>query len=195
MFRDEKISFEKLKQEFQGKERIIQEVNRIEKQMRFISCMSLHGSIHFIRNGIGYDKYAIEHMMEKHENHVELINELNLLEDIAKKCKTLEDLISYTESNFMKKKDSDTFLDGEKNISVNLTTMHASKGLEYDMVFIIDVNENNIPHKRATTLENLEEERRLLYVAITRARKALFLSYVESEKDLKSRYIEECIGI
>lgn len=82
------------------------------------------------------------------------------------------------------------------NINVNLITMHASKGLEYDVVFLVDLNENNIPHVKATTKEALDEERRLLYVAITRAKDELYMLYVENKKnkEIKSRYINECIG-
>jgi DNA helicase-2/ATP-dependent DNA helicase PcrA len=63
--------------------------------------------------------------------------------------------------------------------AVNLTTIHSAKGLEFDTVFIIDVDENILPSKRSLEegiySSSLEEERRLLYVAITRARKKVFI--------------------
>jgi DNA helicase-2/ATP-dependent DNA helicase PcrA len=61
--------------------------------------------------------------------------------------------------------------------------MHACKGLEFDTVFIPDVNEGNVPSRRAWTQDQVEEERRLLYVAMTRARRALTITYLEGTPD------------
>ncbi|WP_296666109.1 ATP-dependent helicase [Demequina sp.] len=65
---------------------------------------------------------------------------------------------------------------------VTLTTMHAAKGLEWDAVFIVGCSEGLLPISLAETDEALEEERRLLYVAITRAREHLALSFARSRK-------------
>ena len=61
--------------------------------------------------------------------------------------------------------------------------MHACKGLEFDTVFIPDLNEGSVPSKRAWTPEQVEEERRLLYVAMTRAKRSLILTYLEGTPD------------
>ena len=72
--------------------------------------------------------------------------------------------------------DEDRGDSGEEKVS--LMTIHAAKGLEFPAVFVVGVNEDLLPHYRsAGTLEGLEEERRLLYVAITRAERLLYLSY------------------
>ena len=57
--------------------------------------------------------------------------------------------------------------------AVQLMTFHASKGLEFPVVFIIDVNEGVVPHRKAGSREEREEERRMFYVAMTRAKKEL----------------------
>ena len=69
---------------------------------------------------------------------------------------------------------------------VALMTFHASKGLEFQHVYICDCNETLVPHKKALLPETIEEERRLLYVAMTRARVSLTLMYTEKRfgKDL-----------
>ncbi|WP_062076800.1 ATP-dependent helicase [Demequina globuliformis] len=65
---------------------------------------------------------------------------------------------------------------------VTLTTMHAAKGLEWDAVFIAGCSEGLMPVSMAETTEAIEEERRLLYVAITRAREHLHLSFARARK-------------
>lgn len=82
------------------------------------------------------------------------------------------------------KEDSET---NERN-SVDLVTLHASKGLEWDVVFLIHCNDDVFPSSKRK--EDIICERRLFYVAVTRARKHLFLSYNRNERDL-SRFIRE----
>ena len=83
---------------------------------------------------------------------------------------------------------------------VNIMTMHSSKGLEFRVVFLYEVNEDVIPHiKSANTQQGIEEERRLFYVAMTRAKKELYIAYADnrSQSDYKpvkaypSRFIKE----
>ena len=66
---------------------------------------------------------------------------------------------------------------------VRVMTMHASKGLEFESVFIPDLNEGVIPSRKSISENSIEEERRMLYVAMTRAKKRLYLSYVEGDKN------------
>lgn len=76
---------------------------------------------------------------------------------------------------------------------ITLSTMHRAKGLEWDYVFIINCVDGTIPHSNAMTPEEIEEERRLFYVAMTRAKDFLYLSaYKEDGKDISSPFIEEC---
>ena len=59
--------------------------------------------------------------------------------------------------------------------AIILSTFHSSKGLEFEEVFLVDINEGIIPHKKANMDADLEEERRLLYVGMTRARENLYI--------------------
>jgi DNA helicase-2/ATP-dependent DNA helicase PcrA len=78
---------------------------------------------------------------------------------------------------------------GEKNGSVvHLSTIHLAKGLEFDSVFIAGAAEGVLPHIRSMDSDDaLEEERRLMYVAMTRARKKLFISF----SGMPSRFLSE----
>lgn len=77
--------------------------------------------------------------------------------------------------------------DKDKEKKVNLMTIHAAKGLEFDYVFLAGVEKNIIPHERAVEEDpaNVEEERRLFYVAITRARKKLFMTSCRTRKQMR----------
>lgn len=80
---------------------------------------------------------------------------------------------------------------------VHIITMHASKGLEFDTVIIPDLNEGILPSRKSYTPEGVEEERRLFYVAMTRARKTLYLCYVRGSSlnpRLPSRFLN-CLGV
>ena len=69
--------------------------------------------------------------------------------------------------------DADKAEDEDENNRVKLMTVHASKGLEFPYVYIAGMEENLFPSSMSSTAENVEEERRLFYVALTRAEKAV----------------------
>ena len=73
-------------------------------------------------------------------------------------------------------------------------TYHASKGLEFDTVYLPDCNEGIIPYRKSITKDQIEEERRLFYVAMTRAKENLNIFYIDKDKDnrhLVSRFVKE----
>jgi DNA helicase-2/ATP-dependent DNA helicase PcrA len=88
---------------------------------------------------------------------------------------------------------------GEGSDAVQLMTVHSAKGLEFDAVFITGLEEGLFPHENSVTeADGLEEERRLMYVAITRARQRLYLSFTQTRMlhgqtryNLRSRFLEE----
>lgn len=101
----------------------------------------------------------------------------------------LEEVVLYTEA------DRDSGLDDK----VTLMTIHSAKGLEYDNIYVVGMEEGIFPGFRSMdSLEELEEERRLAYVAITRAKKHLYISsaaqrmlYGQTQRNLTSRFIKE----
>ena len=78
--------------------------------------------------------------------------------------------------------------------AVTLATFHGSKGLEYENVYLVDVNEGIVPYKKAVLEKDIEEERRLFYVGMTRAKKNLSIYSVKSLNDKTtsiSRFVKE----
>ena len=86
----------------------------------------------------------------------------------------------------------------EDNDEVTLMTIHSAKGLEFDIVFLVGMEEGIFPHNMSIQENGIEEERRLCYVGITRARERLYLSnakrrmlYGKDNMNLPSRFIDE----
>jgi DNA helicase-2/ATP-dependent DNA helicase PcrA len=107
--------------------------------------------------------------------------------------KTLEEWKNYIE-DYTKKLVEQAKKQETKREGIVISTLHAVKGLEYDKVYIMNVNEGSIPYKKAVLAEFLEEERRLFYVGMTRAKKELMLCYVRRQYDKErdpSRFLEE----
>jgi len=92
---------------------------------------------------------------------------------------SISDVVSYMSlMNILERQEDD---ESEAD-SVHLSTLHAAKGLEYPHVFIIGMEEDILPHRASLDEGNIEEERRLAYVGITRAQKTLSLSYARIRK-------------
>lgn len=120
------------------------------------------------------------------ENIEELLNSMQLFNEqreaeIRAEEREAEDVATIDEwiQNVMLLTDMDKNSDDESNNKVTLMTVHSSKGLEYKYVYIAGVEENLFPSQRAVESGDIEEERRLFYVALTRAKCAAMISYCE----------------
>ncbi|MEE4113145.1 MAG: 3'-5' exonuclease, partial [Desulfobacteraceae bacterium] len=103
-----------------------------------------------------------------------------------------ETIVDYLEEAALVREDKD---DDEESDGVNLSTVHGAKGLEFHTVFVIGCEEQLFPHWRSMdSAEDLEEERRLMYVAVTRAERCLFItsaSFRKGQFNLRSRFLDE----
>jgi DNA helicase-2/ATP-dependent DNA helicase PcrA len=109
-----------------------------------------------------------------------------------------ESLIDFLEEASLIKEDKKEETTEDADSRVNLSTIHASKGLEYQAVFVVGCEENLLPHWRSKeTITDISEERRLMYVAMTRAGSHLYLtsaSYRKGQYNPISRFINEISG-
>ena len=122
-----------------------------------------------------------------------MIEVLDELQEASKEFKTygawFDHMEEYTQELKEQKKQQEAMED-----CVSLATLHSSKGLEYPVVFIIDVNEEIMPYKKAVLDADLQEERRMFYVGVTRAKEALYINSVKkyNGKEVElSRFIGE----
>ena len=123
------------------------------------------------------------------KNRKELEELLDRIQETSKGYQTLKQwksFISNYEETLLKASNKQNH-QGVKNAGnetgIFLSTMHGAKGLEYDRVFLPFLNEGIIPHKKAKLFKEIEEERRIFYVALTRARTKLYLSHVSGTKE------------
>lgn len=131
-------------------------------------------AVSYIRNGAGYDEYLRLYAIE---NNIPMSGLLKQLEQLGQECgkfNTLEQWMTsieemqYGEERYFDK--NNTLEDNSSlNNKINIMTMHSSKGLEFKVVFILDANQGIIPTSKALRERDFEEERRLFYVAMTRA--------------------------
>ncbi|MBR0458867.1 MAG: UvrD-helicase domain-containing protein, partial [Victivallales bacterium] len=125
-----------------------------------------------------------ENALQRKDNVLEFLNAIAEYDEQKLNGGTLQDYlerIALQDANDRREKDKDV-----TDNAVNILTIHASKGLEFPIVYVAGMENELFPHKMALTEGNLEEERRLCYVALTRAKTKLFLTYAEKRKVLTS---------
>ena len=189
------ISFEELRKYYEEKDWMLDRIDQFELDLRIISRMAPYGAIQYIRKSVGYDEFLEEYAVKRRMKLEELHEILGQIEEKAKDFKTMEDWFEHTEEYTAELKRQAEFQSVQKD-AIKLMTMHGAKGLEFDTVFIIGANEKIIPYKKAETLPEIEEERRLFYVAMTRAKKRLVISYTKekSGKPMEpSRFVSELL--
>ena len=188
------VSYESLRRYYRDKDWMVDRIEQLEWDMKMICDKTPYAAIQYIRKRMGYDEFLKEYAAYRKISSEDLFA---LLEEIWQNSKgygTIKEWFEHIESYGKMLKEQNK-KNGEKE-GVNLMTMHAAKGLEFDTVFVIEANEGSCPYKKATTDEEIEEERRLFYVAMTRAKRKLVISYVKEKngKDLlPSRFVSELL--
>ena len=191
-FPEERVSFSHLKQYYAGNPDALKRMETFWAQLTLAGGLSSALAISLFRGTLGYECY----LEEKAANSVQKRQWISQ----AKQAQELfQDYVPGNDVHrYVKEKEKNSTLlktDIIGNEGVRICTMHSSKGLEFERVFLPDVNEGVIPGKRCSTKEALEEERRLLYVAITRAEKELEILYTKERGRTISRYLNGLIPL
>ena len=182
-----------LKRGYEGNEQMSEQVEKLASDINMIRNMSPFAAVNYIRKGIGYDEYIRNYIYEHKADKEELYN---VLDELAHRASRYMSLSQWLDGITEYLKQCDTQRRNNTVEGVHMLTMHGSKGLEYKIVMVMDVCEGIIPYNKAVLDEQIEEERRLFYVAMTRAKEKLYLLYPKQRynKDTtRSRFIEELL--
>lgn len=175
------VNFPLLKKRLIDKPWITQRLAELEMQTEYVRKLDLPGQARYIYKAMGYETYYKENVQRDDYRKIE-DNAFSTFVEKLKKCNSLEEL----------KRDYET-----KKKSVQMTenffvmTYHASKGLEFDRVYLPDLEYGKVPHGRMLTKKDLEEERRMFYVACTRAKESLWL--LRDTSQIGSPFLQELI--
>ena len=191
--KNSQISFHDLREYYKDKDWMCDRITTLETHLRILGTLSPFAAVNFIRKGMGYEEYLREYAQFRKLKPEELLEILDRIHESTRGMKNLKQWEDYIE-DYTEKLNEQAKRQRDRKEGVTVSTLHAVKGLEYDIVYILNVNEGSIPYRKAVLAEAVEEERRLFYVGMTRARRKLVLAYVnrQYEKEREpSRFLEE----
>ena len=188
------VDFEQLKDYYEEKDYVVDRIEKMEYDLQMIKGLNPFAAINYIRRAVGYDGFLMEYAQYRKMQSEELFDLLAELQEDAAEYPNFEawfaHMTEYTEQlqrQKVKEKKNNTE-------AVTLSTYHSAKGLEYHTVFLPELNEGLTPHRQALSPEDVEEERRMFYVAMTRAKRRLVLSCMKelrSKELVPSRFVGE----
>ena len=165
---DSQVAFDEWEKMFDEQPWIAERVEKLHYDIKMLEKMAPYAAINYIRHGIGYDDYILEYAQYRNLNKEDLYDILDELQASAKGFRNYEawelHIEEYTQELREKAKKKQ-----ENPNAITLSTLHSAKGLEFRSVFIMDANQGITPYKKAVLDKDVEEERRLFYVGMTRA--------------------------
>lgn len=176
----------------------VKTINDLDIDISYVKGLNPKNAISYIRTTLDYDRYILDYCANRKIKTNGLIEILNELESSATNFKTIQEYLDHIErvkSEIVDNKNN------KETDGVIFTTMHSAKGLEFKNVYIIGANEGTIPHEKSYEIDDeekkndqIEEERRLMYVAITRAEENICISSPINKygkRVSKSRFVED----
>ena len=180
----ERIDFVSMLQFYEGKREMQKRCRQLEQDLNKVGKMPAFLAVSDICRRVGYERWMLEQCHDE-KSRAALLQQLEACKKAAMQCKTVAELLVLAE-----KEGKDNSSGGEMKVvdsPLSLMTYHASKGLEFTTVFLPGLNEGKVPHGKNLTPKEMEEERRMFYVAMTRAKENLYLTYLQSETQNTSR--------
>ena len=191
------VSFEEIRKHYCDKEWMMDRIDQFEWDVKMLAKMAPYAAIQYLRKRIGYDDYLRDYAFSHNMARADLTEVIQEIGEAARPYRTLEEWFDHVEeyTRILQEKEKKK---EKKPEGVRLMTIHAAKGLEFHTVFILDANEGKIPYKKARTDAQTEEERRLFYVAMTRAKEKLTVCYVKTQSGKEtapSRFVDELLDV
>ena len=177
---EQTVALEKVRRYYEDKYWMIKKIDQLESDLMALKRMDPYTAISYIRHGIGYETYLQEYADYRKIQVEDLLELLDQLQESAKGFKTTEEWFTHIEEYGEMLKNQNKKERMAQN-QVTFSTLHSAKGLEYPYVFILDVNEGIIPYKKAVLQSDVEEERRMFYVGITRASERLCICSIKEK--------------
>lgn len=196
-FEKPQVSWRALRSYYARKNKMwmVERVHNFQNQLRALGSMSPYSALHYIRKGIGYDEFLTQYAEERNVDVQNWFDVLDEIQETAKGKGSLTEWLSFVDGYGEMLEEMQTLHQNQQEKEgINLLTMHASKGLEFQVVFIPTVNEGLSPYNKSIQAGLVEEERRMLYVAMTRAKRHLHISFVQKRfnKNMEpSRFLYE----
>lgn len=188
------ISWDSLKSWYQDRGWMVERIEQLEYDLKMIGRMAPVAAVNYIRKAVGYDDYLREYAENMRMKAEDLLQIADQLQESASSYKTMDAWQEHMREYGEQLRQQLTNRDSQNTDCVSLMTMHSSKGLEFPIVYILDANEGVTPHHKAVLEADLEEERRMFYVAMTRARDRLHVYYARERygrPQERSRFIDE----
>nr|MBQ8253750.1 ATP-dependent helicase [Lachnospiraceae bacterium] len=147
----------------------------LERDCNFLKKMDPFGAVNYILSGMKYQDYMLENAKSETEQ-IRIRERIGSLKKQAKKFRTIKHFLEHMQEDDIwteqKKMPQES-----RNEKVRIMTYHAAKGLEFDHVILPEVNGGMVPKGNMLTPDQMEEERRMFYVAMTRAKKSLHICW------------------
>jgi len=178
MISEEVMTWQVLEENAKGHLSVLEQIRKLRQDLDYIRRLPVFAALGYIRRGIGYEKWLREQGGRVSQEGIEILETLRIM---SRDCETAEELQEMVDAVAVR----DTVETTEE--ALQIMTYHGAKGLEWPVVFLPDVVEGIVPYKRAHSKEETEEERRMFYVALTRAKEQAYVySLFEDEKHKKS---------
>lgn len=190
---DETVCFDEWVKLYEEQPWIAERIEKLWYDLKHLSRLSPYAAINYIRRGIGYDDYLAEYAEYRNANKEDFYEVADEILASAKGYRTFEEWFAHIEEYRQELKRLAQEKRRNQN-AVTFATLHSAKGLEFTKVYLIDVNEGVMPYKKAVLKQDVEEERRLFYVGMTRAKESLTICSVKKMRGKEvelSRFIKE----
>lgn len=190
----EMVDFQELYIAYFGKKQMLSNLRKLEKDIRFLKTLDAYAGISYILKVIGYEAYSRMNAgnLEKWKEQEEILKELKKR---AKEFTNSREFLAFVDAYTIHfKETAGSGKQEELGKGVRLMTYHGSKGLEFKEVYLPFLVRGVVPYHKAATEEEIEEERRMFYVAMTRAEDRLCMSASENAGGKRSVFLEELEG-
>ena len=172
---------------------IARRIAQLAEDLQVMSHMGPFADMNYVRKGMGYEEFVVDFAREHGQSEQELMDVLDELQQSAAGFQSLEKWQAQVEEYRIRMKEEQKKTDAARE-GVQILTLHGAKGLEFDTVFLPQLLEGLLPYKKAVLDADIEEERRLFYVGMTRAKNQLVITHSRTlyNKDATaSRFLSE----